>query len=288
MLPRMADANDPIQFIAADLAPGDLKSLDLARGDLEVVPIQSSEHPLFASTYMRLWDEFGASHEMEQRDVIERRLAWHPAARAGNCWLRYEMLLLQRHGKFVAARDHTAVAVCRESAAHAVVHLSHVLVEPASRRTGLAGWLRAWPIQTARACLAAARLPIASPITLVAEMEHADPQFPHRMIRLKAYEKAGFKKIDPKMLKYFQPDFRPPAEIDASGQPNPLLLALVLRRIGRECEQIVSGKEVREIVNGIYQMYATGFRAQDMAGLWESLGDYPPDAAEISLVSPTQ
>jgi GNAT superfamily N-acetyltransferase len=288
MLARMANADRSVEFIPGDLASGDGKSLELASGDLDVVRIQSSDDPLFATAFERLWAEFGEDHTMEARDIIVRRLAWHPAAAVGNCRLRYEMLLVQRQGGFVAVRDHTAVVVRRGDAAHAVVHLSHVLVDPRWRRTGLAGWLRAWPVQTARACLAAAGVPAAAPITLVAEMEHPDAQFPNRMIRLKAYEKAGFKKVDPSVVKYFQPDFRPPAEIDASGKPRPLPFGLILRRLGREQEQTAPGSEIHEIVHGLYQMYGTGFREQDMAGLWGSLREYPAADARIALGPPTQ
>jgi hypothetical protein len=168
------------------------------------------------------------------------------------------------------------------------VHLSHVLVEAAWRRTGLAGWLRAWPIQSARACLAAAGFPAASPITLVAEMEHADPDFPNRLVRLAAYEKAGFKKVDSALLKYFQPDFRSPHEIDSSGGPRPLPFGLVLRRVGREEEQLIRGAEVREIVECLYRMYGTGFREHDMAAVWRYLRDLPEEEATIPLAAPTR
>lgn len=284
----MANADRPVEFIPTDLAPGDAKSLELATSELDVACIQSRRDPLFALAYDRLWAEFGAQHEMEQRHIIARRLDWHPVLVIDNCRLRYEMILVRRHDEFVAVRDHTAVVVHREGAAHAVVHLSHVLVEPAWRRAGLAGWLRAWPIQTARACLAAARCPASSPITLAAEMEHPDPQFANRMIRLKAYEKAGFKKADPSMVRYFQPDFRPPAQIDASGGPRPLPFGLIIRRVGRENEQTIRGQEIRDIVTGLYQMYGTGFRERDMAGLWESLCEYPAADAQVALVPPTR
>ena len=284
----MADPDTSVEFIPADLAPGDGKALELDCGDLDVVRVHSIHQPQFVMAYERLWSEFGPQHEMETREIVRRRLAWHRAAAIGNCWLRYELILVRRQGQFVAVRDHTAVTTCGRGAPHAVVHLSHVLVEAAWRRTGLAGWLRAWPIQTARACLAAAGFPTVSPTTLVAEMEHPDPQFPNRLVRLAAYEKAGFKKVDPQVVKYFQPDFRPPRQIDASGGPRPLPFGLVLRRVGREEEQIIHGAEVREIVESLYRMYGTGFREQDMAAVWQNLRDYPDDQADISLVAPRQ
>ena len=112
-------------------------------------------------------------------------------------------------------------------------------------------------------------------------MEHPDPHFPNGLVRLAAYEKAGFKKVDPALVRYFQPDFRPPNEIDASGGPRLLPFGLVLRRVGREEEQIIPGAEVREIVDCLYRMYGTGFREQDMAAVWQSLRDYPDGQANI-------
>jgi len=256
--------------------------------ELDIARVHSLHDPLFVMADERLWNEFGPSHEMEAREIVTRRLAWHRAAAIGNCWLRYELILVRRQGQFVAVRDHTAVTTCGRGAPHAVVHLSHVLVEAAWRRTGLAGWLRAWPIQTARACLVAAGFPAASPITLVAEMEHPEPQFPNRAVRLAAYQKAGFKKVDPAVVKYFQPDFRPPQQIDASGGPQPLPFGLVLRRVGREGEPFIHGAEIREIVECLYRMYGTGFRDQHMAAVWQNLQDYPDDQAKIPLLAPTQ
>jgi GNAT superfamily N-acetyltransferase len=225
---------------------------------------------------------------MEPRAVIEQRLAWYPAEALDGCWLRYEMVLVQQRGQRVAVRDHTAVATQRYGMPEAVVHLSHVLVEPTSRRTGLAGWLRAWPVQTARATLVTAGLPATAPITLVAEMEHPDPRAAKRMIRLKAYEKAGFQKIDPSVVHYLQPDFRPPAIIDASGGPRPLPFTLIIRRVGRESEGFIRGAEVREIVECLYTIYGTSFRDQEMTALWRSLEAYPAVDREIALVAPSQ
>lgn len=284
----MADSDQPVEFVAADLAPGDARALELDRDGFDVARVGTPADPLFEKGYGRLWARFGAADEMETRDIIEKRLAWHPARAVGDCWLRYEMILVRRQGEFVAVRDHTAIVTRRGGATQAVVHLSHVLVERAWRRTGLAGWLRAWPIQTARACLAATGLPLASPVTLVAEMEHPDERQPQRMIRLLAYAKAGFKKVDPAVVQYFQPDFRPPADIDASGGARPLPFGLMVRRVGREQEQTIQGGEVREMVEALYQMYGAGFREQDMAAARRTLETYPGDEAQIALVPPTQ
>jgi len=288
MVLTMAADDTAVEFLPADLAPGDARALELDRRDLDVSRVGFGHDPLFELAYEQLWNEFGHLQSMESREVIERRLAWHPATRIGDCWLRYELVLVRRQGRFVAVRDHTAVVKPKSGTPQAVVHLSHVLIDEQSRRTGLAGWLRAWPVQTARACLLAAGFPSPSLITLVAEMAHPDPQRPTSLTPLAAYEKAGFKKVAPDAASYVQPDFRPPGQIDASGGPRPLPFVLILRRVGREEELVIRGAELREIVESLYRMYGAGFREQDMAVVWESLRDYPGDDAEIPLVAPTR
>ena len=42
--------------------------------------------------------------------------------------------------------------------------------------------------------------------------------------------------IDPRKVRYLQPDFRAPDEIDLGGGPKPLSLALIVRRVRREHE----------------------------------------------------
>ncbi|MFY8215592.1 MAG: hypothetical protein ACOVMP_03220, partial [Chthoniobacterales bacterium] len=154
-------------------------------------------------------------------------------------------------------------------------------------RSGIAGWLRALPVQAARSCMMATALPPDHPVSLVAEMEAADPDDLARTTRLTAYEKAGYWKIDPSRIHYLQPDFRPPDVIDASGGPSPVPLCLLVRRVGQESERTISGLQVREIAEALYQMYAVEFRPQDMAPLFESLNDYPPADCTIDLVPPT-
>src|SRR5947209_7921224 len=103
MLLRVADSdtsNPAIEFLPADLARGDGKSLRLDGGGLEIARIQTSRDPLFDVGYEKLWEEFGLQHEMESREVIEQRLAWHPAKQTTDCWMRYEMFLVRRQARF--------------------------------------------------------------------------------------------------------------------------------------------------------------------------------------------
>ncbi len=261
----------------ADLAPGDDSSAGLELSTLQIDRIRSADDPLFESAYAPLWAEFGAKDEMELRATLGQRFGLAPR-------LLYELVLVRRAGEFMAARDHTATV----DGGGAVVHLSHNLIAPGARRTGLAGWLRAWPIQAARECLAAHGAPADAPVTLLAEMEYLTADDPARSIRLRAYERGGFRKIDPAAVAFYQPDFRAPEVIDATGGPRPLPFQLVVRQVGREAEPTISGREVRRLVRALYAIYTPQFRPADLAHPLLALDRFPAADAVIALLPPTQ
>jgi len=263
-------------LLTADLlAPGDQKSAILDPSRFAWSRIRSCEEPLFEKAYAFLWAEFGAAHELESRDVLAARFA----AR-GN--FRSEMIVAESADSIAAARDHTAIW----SESEAIVHLSHLLVAPGWRRSGLAGWMRGISALAGREIAAEHGFPKA-PVTLVGEMEYDDGSDPLRAVRLLAYERAGFLKIDPRAVHYFQPDFRPPAQIDADGGARPLAFQLIVRRVACETRRSISGADVRRIVRALYAMYGAQFRPQDMAHPALSLAEYPDDAASIALLPPT-
>lgn len=272
-------------MIPADLAPGDAKSLERDWSGMELHRVESAEDPLFDEAFGTLWAEFGASGEVEQAAVLARRMLWNGHAMINGCALRYRMMLLKSEGKIAGVRDHTAIV--RNDHDGVVVHLSHNFIMPDWRRSGLAGWLRALPILTARNCLAAQGRPTDSTITLVGEMEHPDPNDLASLVRLKAYEKAGYLKIDPRLINYLQPDFGAPEEIDDQGGPHPIPLSLIVRRVGREAETEITGREARDIAESLYRMYRAGFREKDMIPLFASLETYPAADTVISLLPPT-
>jgi len=272
-------------MIPSDLAPGDAKSAGLDWSGFELHRIRSIDDPLFPQAFDPLWQEFDASDELEQPEVLADRMKWDPSSPSHGIALLYELLLVTRNGEFVAVRDQTAIV--RPGMSMAVVHLSHNLVARPYRRSGIAGWLRALPIQTARHCLTAQGLPTGSQVYLVGEMEPADPSNEARTVRLTAYEKAGYRKIDPSRINYLQPDFRPFAEIDASAGPEPITLDLLVRKVGRESETKIRAETVHGIVTSLYQMYATEFRARDMKCVWDHLAHFPRGEERIALLPPT-
>jgi GNAT superfamily N-acetyltransferase len=274
----------PFEPSAADLAPGDLRVLDTDWSEFTLDAVSSADGPLFDEAYARLLREFGPRGEMERREVIADRLAWDPRAIVGGYALQYELLVVRRGTELVAIRDHTAI-VRRDSAARAVVHLSHALVEPPLRGSGLAAWLRALPLRTARACAAAAGVPPPEGTTLVAEMEHGDQEAPAVKTRLRSYGKAGFRMVDPARTRYLQPDFRSAAEIDRTSV-QPLALALVLRRVGLESETQAPGAELRELVEALHAMFGVHVRSDHMAPLRALVDQFVSPSEAIALVSP--
>jgi hypothetical protein len=300
---------------AADLAPGDARSANFDLDPLDFHFIRDSTDPWFDAGYDVLWDEFGQKHEMENREVILQRLRRRPAETGDGFSFRYEMAVItDSEEKIAAVRDHTVI-LCHGNTTQsskvpprqgssaqndfptenlqlntsfAVAHLSHIWINPEWRRSGLTGWLRALPIVTIRKALKEAGLPPDTATTLAGEMEHPTPGNVEQMVRLKAYEKARYCKADPKQILYHQPDFRSPDEIDASGGPKPLPMALILRRVGRESETAAPAAEIRAIVESLYRMYAQEFRPQDMAAVYEILKRYPQGETAVALMPPTQ
>lgn len=263
------------QFIPEDLAPGDRSPRAPDRPHLRVQAVQGPDDPLLDRLYPRLWHEFGRRNEMEPREVIVSRLAHDPRDLVHGHALRYELLALFHGDELVGLRDHTAIlppTTDPDASTRAMVHLSHVIVEPSHRGTGLAAWLRALPLQAARSC-AAALGRRCDDITLVGEMEHPDDT-PAVLTRLRSYHRAGFRKLDPRQVDYHQPDFRPAAEIDASElQPVPLML--VVRRVGREHEPSLPAHELRELVRGLYTLFAVHQQPAHMAPLWSWHAELP-------------
>ena len=277
--------------LAADLATGDARAAAYDWSGAAVHRVRSTADPLFRPAYEMLWGEFGTRAEMERRAVIESRFRWSPLHPIDGHSLLYEMIVVVKDGQIAAVRDHTAILRIagnhRRERPNTVVHLSHSLVAPSHRRTGLAGWLRGLPLQAARECAAAASERSPGMVNLVAEMDPPDAEIPARMIRLTAYEKAGFLKVDPAAVDYRQPDFRGPGAIDETGL-QPLPLVLIVRRVGAEGETTMPGREIHATIRALYTMYGVHLREKDMRPMWEHLERMPAGDEPVALVPPTR
>jgi hypothetical protein len=151
-----------------------------------------------------------------------------------------------------------------------VVYLSHILMAPEARGTVLTYWLRIAPMDLAITYLHLlhTRGLIALPqpdaphkyfgmrIDLAAEVEYFSPEDKLSLQRLLFYGRGGFDAIDPRHFPYRQPDFRPKAEIEATGdRPHPFML--LLRRIGRERAARLPLQEARAVMKLLYDDFET-------------------------------
>jgi hypothetical protein len=287
-------------WLLADLAPGDRRASRLDVSGLVLRSVNSIDDAAFLPAYRFLARIFGMSGALESTDVLAQRFSWPDHPQADGWTLRYELLsVADAAGDIVAVRDHTAAVPPalgnpknesnepREP--QVIIHLSHALVAEHWRRSGLGGWLRALPVQAGRDCLRSSGQAFeAAAITLLAEMEAAPPHPAERPASLLAYERAGFRKLDPARIRYAQPDFRAPAEIDRGGGPRPLPFSLVTRQIGRESEAEVSGGQARRLALALYRVYRDGCRQADLAPLLAAVErEYPLPDERVRLVPPS-
>jgi hypothetical protein len=141
-------------------------------------------------------------------------------------FVAYHLLVCRdADGALAGARD---CFVIRQGEGPWVVLLSHVLIGPAWRRSGLGALLRAAPV----ALLRAAGAQDGDERVLAAEQELIDPADEASIVRQLAYGRAGFSALNPQVFPYAQPDFRPHAV--AAADPKPVPMMLTLRRLGLE------------------------------------------------------
>jgi GNAT superfamily N-acetyltransferase len=277
---------DPTFIEPGDFAPGDRCKIVDCWADCELHRIQSASDPLFDQAYALLWKQFSPACEMETRKVIEHRLRHreHPEV-PDDTTTFYEMALVVSKGEPVAVRDHTVILPADSpNASAAIVHLSHNLVLPAWRRSGVAAWMRAFPAASAREICR--NLGRSGRVILTAEMEPMDPSVEARCVRLAAYEAAGFRKVDPVALTFWQPDFRSEEEISATGI-EPIPLHLVLRFCDSDDLTEVRGSQLIEIIDALYKMYSRELPSENIAAARDRIS-VPDIDQRIRLIPPTE
>lgn len=190
----------------ADLSPLDAaKARDaLVRFRLEVVG--SSQSSSFDAGYDMLDSFFGPLGELEDRaalaDFVDAGLIPYTETAEGH----YRMILAWDGDRLAGVRDFY-VDLEREQRL-SVIALSHAYVAPEYRRTGLAALFRAAPSTLGREVLGRVFPGLNVPCMVTAEMEPADPDHPETIVRLIAYGRSGFSVLDPRWMRYSQPDFR--------------------------------------------------------------------------------
>ncbi|WP_437634949.1 hypothetical protein [Sorangium sp. So ce854] len=203
---------------------------------------EARDDAAFDEGYRALDAFFGPKGEIERREVLAAWLAGEHTDPAAPIAATYHMLLARGvddddddddggDGRLAGVRD--CFVTLDRAARRCVVLLSHALVLPEFRRTGLAALLRAAPVALARRALGEAGIDAAqAEILLAAEMEPVDPDDRDTAVRLFAYGRAGFAAIPPAVLPYAQPDFRDTAALGVTPVPVPLVA--VVRQVGEE------------------------------------------------------
>lgn len=240
---------------------------------------QAPDLAAFDLGYRLLERQFGPLNEIERRDVLERWFRQKRFTPPGTTLepIYHFLLFRDRDGTVAAVRDGwTVVDVPGRRAA---VFLSHSLVLPEHRRTGVAALLRAAPVVLARQAAELAGVPNAA-LFLFAEMEPVDPTSTATVVRYLSYGRAGFGVVPPSSAPYAQPDFR---DLDASGEPAvPLPMLLVVRQVGAEERDHVIWDDLNLMIDCLGAVHSTSvhpvqlplIRAQTFK--YRPPGDSPP------------
>ncbi|MCR6654181.1 MAG: hypothetical protein NVV73_23055 [Cellvibrionaceae bacterium] len=257
--------------------------------DLTVHIIRHKDDPLLKQGYEALNTYFGGRNEMEALAVIIERLKWDPSENISGCGFHYEMVVItDSEGKIACVGDYSVILSHQTilSGGAAIVHLSHIWVDPEQRGAGIVEqYMNVLTINAARQSLAEAELPADAPITLAAEMEPYEAGNMERILRLRRFFRAGLLMVDPAAITYLQPDFRAAAEIDASGGAVGVPLVLMLRRVGKEAERTMPADELHNLILGLYAMYAQTMRPQDMQVIYQTLDDNEVRDSTVALLN---
>jgi GNAT superfamily N-acetyltransferase len=213
---------EPLSVDPQDLAPREQDRVAAALARVRLHELHDPGSAAFAAAYAMLAEHFLAAGELEDRDHLAHLVAAPALQYAPGVAGTYHMIAAWAGDRLVGVRD-CYIDIDRV-AGLCLVALSHICVAPDWRRTGLAAALRGLPLGLARRAVhAAVGRPL--PTLVVAEMEPADPDDPATVVRLLAYGRSGFAVLDPRRVRYSQPEFR--------ELPNPAHTALPLLAVVR-------------------------------------------------------
>ena len=205
----------------ADLAPLDRPKAEAALGRLRLEDIRDPDGAAFHAAYDLLDAFFGPRGEMEARAALAGFVRDPVIPFGGGMEGRYHLVAAWDGDTLVGARD-VYIDIDHDRGV-CVVALSHSLVVPEWRRTGLAAMLRALPVTLARRTLDAV-VGRQLPTLVCAEMEPVDPANLDTVVRLLAYGRSGYTVLAPARFRYSQPEFR---DLDAPAHTGIPLLGVV-------------------------------------------------------------
>ncbi len=248
-----------------DLAPGeDRDKFELALGRFRVE--EASTRADFEEGFATLFAAFGPTGEIERKSTLE---AWFEkgslSAPGAPIRATYHMVLARdADGTLAGVRD-CFVTVSPQSR-RSIVLLSHTLVLPPFRRSGLAALMRTAPVGLAKRELQRAGV-VGGEVLLAAEMEMVTPRDRASVVRFLAYGKAGFRVIPPQILPYAQPDFR---DLDALGvEAVPLPFLALVRQVGKEHKADIAPDQVAAVVHHLQAIHTCHCRPADLVPIRE-------------------
>jgi len=272
----------PLHVPPADLGPNE-NPLKVGCAIERFVLNELDDLPAFHEAYTVLERQFGPVGEIERRDVLEGWFRGSLSPQGDPVRAFYHLVEARDQGELAGLRD--CFCAVDPERRRVVVLLSHSLVLPDWRRTGLAALLRAVPVGLARED--ARRCGVETPeILLVAEMEPVEPSINDSVVRLVAYGRGGFQIVPPWEMPYAQPDFR---DLDALNEPAiPLPLMWVVRHVGQEGKPTLSSERALGILEGLRAIHAPAVGEAQLAmirahALSRGSWDKP---FELPLISP--
>lgn len=238
----------------------------------EIWTVDAPDHPDFRGAYDLLWEEFGASAEMEPEEAIRSFLLENPYDPSPTGTFMKYFLIVARgaDGKIRGVRDGTVLVNPTYCADLCVVYLAHIYMLPEARGTVLSYWLRIAAVEVAVRYLfelhsrGLMRLPAPDKpgswfgmrMNLTAEMEFFAPENLLSLQRILFYGRGGFDVVNPRHFPYSQPDFRPQEEIRATGN-RPVPFMMLLRRMGRERQAWIPIEEAWATMRLLYDDFAS-------------------------------
>lgn len=280
--------------------------LRFAKRSIETLQKFHISEPQFGSedlkeSYRLLCEYFGEKGQMDSWEVFQQQLKedeiedTHP--------FRSKIVLIKDHNnQIVSIREHNMIYL----EDHIICLMSHSWIREGFRGIGLGEILRAIPVLDARKFAVDVSKSDAR-IIIVGEMESPPPHEVIFRINEKIIQNNGDKKILTKYekdlldkhirhryhktfkipigIRYIQPDLRTTKEIDESGaKPAGQPMLLLLRRIGHENANFMSGKELRVIVMAMLEVYEY-LDQRAITELSDILSSYPSDSAQVPLVN---
>lgn len=273
---------EPWPFRDGDIPPGEnAEKVRAALARFQLQEVRSDD--AFALGYDTLDAVFGPPGEIERRGVLEAWLRGSLTKPDARIRVVYHMSLLWEGSALAAVRDHFSVV--DRATGHVVAFMSHSLVIPAFRRSGVAALVRALPAAHARLdALALGVTP--TEVSLLSEMEMFEPHRSETLVRLYAYGRAGFRVVPPWHLPYAQPDFRDVTALGIEALPVPMML--LVRQVGEESRTTIDPRRARTLLDALAAVHAPTVDAPQIAAMHRNVSHrLDPRGGAITLIDPT-